>query len=294
MGLSLTTTQEIRNFVEKIVKLYKPTSPGRRQLTRVDTKAILTAKEPEKSLVISLKKRAGRSASSGRITVRHQGGGHKKLYRLIDFLRRKLDIPAKVVSLEYDPHRNCFISLLNYKDGEKRYIIAPAGLKVGEEVITAQQAPLKTGNRLFLKNIPVGTLIHDIEVEPASGGKLVRSAGSAAQLLAVDRGYAQIKMPSGEIRLINEKCFATIGQVSNPEYITQVIGKAGRSRWLGIRPTVRGSAMNPVDHPHGGGEGRAPIGLRRGPKTPWGKQALGVKTRKRKKRSSRFILQRRK
>lgn len=276
-----------------MLKHYKPTSPGVRQLVRAKS-AELSKKRPEKSLVVSSFRHKGRSASTGRITVRHKGGGHKKLYRLIDFRRDKIDIPAKVVSIEYDPNRNCFVALLNYKDGEKRYIIAADGLKAGDEIVAGAGAPLKTGNRLFLKNILVGTQIHDVEIYPGSGGILVRSAGSFAQVMAVEGGYAQLKMPSGEIRMIKDNCYATVGQVSNPEHSTQVLSKAGRSRWLGIRPTVRGSAMNPVDHPHGGGEGRAPRGLRRGPKTPWGKQAHGVKTRRKRKPGSRFILQRRK
>lgn len=276
-----------------MLKSYKQTSPGIRQLVRVRAK--LSKKRPEKKLVVLHLKRHGRSKSSGRITVRHKGGGHKKLYRLIDFLRDKFDIPAKVTSIEYDPNRNCFICLLNYQDGEKRYIIAPEGIKIGDEIVSSfESAMLKIGNRLPLHKIPVGTQVHDIELRPGSGGILVRSAGSAAQVLATEGGYAQLKMPSGEVRMVKENCLATIGQVSNPEYSAQVIGKAGRARWLGRRPIVRGSAMNPPDHPHGGGEGRAPIGLRRGPKTPWGKQALGVKTRRKKKPSSRFILQRRK
>jgi large subunit ribosomal protein L2 len=275
-----------------MLKKYKPTSPGSRQLVRV--KADLTKKRPEKNLVVSNFRQKGRSASSGRITTRHKGGGHKKLYRIIDFKREKINIPAKVISIEYDPNRNCFINLLQYKDGEKRYILAAEEVNVGDTLITDAQAPLKPGNRLTLKNIPVGTMIHDVELYPSGGGILVRSAGSAAQVLAVEGGYSQIKMPSGEIRSLKDSCFATIGQLSNPEFNAQTFSKAGRSRWMGIRPTVRGSAMNPCDHPHGGGEGRAPIGLRRGPKTPWGKQARGVKTRLKKKPSNRFILQRRK
>lgn len=262
-------------------------------MTRVETKGILTIKEPEKSLLAPLKKQAGRGRS-GRITVWHKGGGHKRQYRLIDFRRDKFGISAKVSAIEYDPNRSCFIALLNYKDGEKRYIIAPHDLKTGSEVVTRENAPANIGNRLLLKNILVGTQIHDIETVPGSGGKLVHSAGSFAQVMANEGGYTDIKFPSGEIRKFRDTCFATIGQVSNPEHGIEVIGKAGRARWMGIRPTVRGSAMNPVDHPHGGGEGRAPIGLRRGPKTPWGKQALGVKTRRKKKWSNRFILQRRK
>ena len=277
-----------------MLKRYNPTSPGMRQMSRVKTRGILTAKEPEKSLVFHNFQQKRRSKSSGRITTRHKGGGHKKLYRIIDSKRDKFGVPAKVSTIEYDPYRNCFINLVIYKDGEKRYIIAPDGLKVGEEIVSDEKTILKNGNRLQLKNIPVGTPIHDVEMFPASGGKLVRSAGSMAQVLAVDGGYAQIKMPSGEIRSLKENCFATIGQVSNPEYNTQTFGKAGRSRWFGIRPTVRGSVMNPCDHPHGGGEGRAPIGLRKGPKTPWGKLARGVKTRRKKNRSNRFIIERRK
>jgi len=277
-----------------MLKKNNPTSPGRRELISVKAE-YLTKKEPEKKLVVSRFRRQGRSKASGRITTRHKGGGHKRLYRLIDFLRDKFDIPARVVSIEYDPNRNCFINLLNYKDGEKRYILAPEGIKIGEEILSSQKLiALKIGNRLPLKNIPVGTQIHDVELYRGGGGILIRSAGSFAQVLAVEGGKAQIKMPSGEVRALDEKCLATLGQVSNIEYSAQVIGKAGRSRWLGIRPTVRGSAMNPVDHPHGGGEGKAPIGLRRGPKTPWGKQARGVRTRNRKKPSGRFILQRRK
>lgn len=276
------------------MKSYSPTSPGRRQLIRVNTKDILTSKEPERKLLAPLPKRAGRSASSGRITVRHKGGGHKRLYRIIDFKHDKIEIPAKVSAIEYDPNRTCFIVLLTYADGEKRYVIAPQGLKVGEDVIMGQNAAQKIGNRLVLKNILVGALVHDIELNPGGGGKIIRSAGSSAQVLANEGGYTHLKMPSGEIRMVSGNCWATVGQVSNPEHNTQNLGKAGRMRWLGVRPRVRGTAMNPCDHPHGGGEGRAPIGLRRGPKTPWGKQALGVKTRNRKKWSNKFILKRRK
>jgi len=275
-----------------MLQKYKPTSPGIRQLIRV--KASLSKEKPEKKLVVSNFRYQGRSKASGRITTRHKGGGHKKLYRLIDFKRNKLNVPAKVATIEYDPNRNCFINLLNYKDGDKRYIIAAEGVRVGDEIICAENAPQKPGNRLMVKNIPVGTLVHDVELYAGSGGILVRSAGSAAQVLATEGGHAQLKMPSGEVRMIKEDCFATIGQISNSEFSARVLSKAGRSRWLGKRPHVRGSAMNPCDHPHGGGEGRAPIGLRRGPKTPWGKQALGVKTRRKKKPGSRFILQRRK
>lgn len=273
-----------------MLKKSNPTSPGVRQLIRI--KANLSKNRPEKKLVGFHFRSNGRGG--GEITTRHKGGGHKKLYRQIDFKRDKFNIPAKVVSIEYDPNRNCFISLLNYQDGEKRYIIAPEGLKVGEVIVNGEKAELKIGNRLPLSKIPVGTQIHDVELRPGSGGLLVRSAGSFAQVLSTEGKYAQLKMPSGEVRMILMESLATIGQVSNPEFGIKVLSKAGRSRWLGIRPTVRGSAMNPVDHPHGGGEGRAPIGLRRGPKTPWGKQALGVKTRLKKKPSRRFILERRK
>ncbi len=275
-----------------MLQKYKPTSPGIRQLIRV--KAKLSKGEPEKTLVVSNFRCKGRSSASGRITTRHKGGGHKKLYRVIDFKRDKINISARVVTTEYDPNRNCFINLLHYKDGEKRYIIAAEGVNVGDEIICAENALLKPGNRLMVKNIPVGTQVHDVELYTGSGGILVRSAGSAAEVLSTEGGHAQLKMASGEVRMIKEDCYATVGQISNSEFNAQVFSKAGRSRWMGKRPHVRGSAMNPVDHPHGGGEGRAPIGLRRGPKTPWGKQALGVRTRRKKKPGSRFILQRRK
>lgn len=274
-----------------MLKKYNPTSPGIRQ--RIKAKFDFTEEKPEKSLTVFKFRRQGRG-KCGRITTRHKGGGHKKMYRMIDFKCEKIGIPAKVASIEYDPNRNCFISLLNYKDGEKRYIIAADGVEVGEELIIGEDAVLKKGNRLPLKKIPVGTQVHAVELYPQGGAVLVRGAGSFAQILAVEGGYSQIKMPSGEVRKLKDSCFATIGQVSNPEYNAQVISKAGRSRWMGIRPTVRGSVMNPCDHAHGGGEGKAPIGLRRGPKTPWGKQAYGVKTRKKKKPSSKFILKRRK
>lgn len=215
------------------------------------------------------------------------------MYRLIDFRRGKFNIPAKVSAIEYDPNRTCFIALLAYADGEKRYIIAPHGLRAGDGIVTSEKAEPKVGNRLMLKNILVGTQVHDVELNPGAGGKIIRSAGSYTTVLANEGGYTQLKMPSGEIRKVVDRCFATIGQVSNPEHNKENLGKAGRRRWLGIRPRVRGTAMNPPDHPHGGGEGRAPIGLRRGPKTPWGKQALGVKTRKRKKWSDKFIIARR-
>lgn len=270
------------------MKQYKPTTPGRRQMTSIDYR-LLTKKKPEKRLLQPLLRRAGRS-KSGRITVWHKGGGHKRKYRLVDFKRDKFDIPAKVAAIEYDPNRTCFIALLVYLDGEKRYILAPEGLKVGDEIISGKKTPIKIGNRLQLKYIPVGALVHDIELMPNKGGQIIRSAGTSAQVLANEAGYSHLKLPSGEIRMVRDNCRATIGQVSNPEHRTVVIGKAGRKRWLGIRPTVRGTAMNPVDHPHGGGEGRAPIGLRKGPKTPWGKPARGVKTRKKKKWSDKFII----
>jgi large subunit ribosomal protein L2 len=261
-------------------------------MTGINYRVVLTKTKPEKSLTEKLLKKAGRS--HGRITVRHQGGGHKRQYRLVDFKRNKFGVPAKVSAIEYDPNRTSFIALLNYSDGEKRYILAPEGLKVGKVVLSDEKTPLETGNRLQLKHIPVGTQIHDIELQPKQGGKIVRSAGAFATVMANEAGNTNLKLPSGEIRVVRDACQATIGQVSNSEHGKINIGKAGRNRWKGKMPAVRGSAMNPCDHPHGGGEGRAPIGLRRGPKTPWGKQARGVKTRKRKKWSNQFILQRRK
>jgi large subunit ribosomal protein L2 len=254
-------------------------------------KTILTKKEPEKSLLRPLKKKAGRT-SSGRITVRHRGGGAKRLYRIVEFGQERLDTPAKVTALEYDPNRTAFLALLEYKDGQKKYILAPHDLKVGDEVIFSEKAPLKPGNRMKLKNIPIGTMVYNIELTPGRGGKIVRAAGTSAQVMAQEGEYTHLKMPSGEIRKVFSECFASIGQVSNPEHRFQKLGKAGRARLKGWRPTVRGSAMNPVDHPHGGGEGKAPIGLPH-PKTPWGKPALGVKTRK-KKWTDKLIIQRRK
>ncbi len=275
------------------MKIYKPTTSGRRGMVQVDY-SILTKKKPEKKLLKKISRKFGRGYK-GRITTRHKGGGHKKLYRIIDFKRKdKMGIPAKVESLEYDPNRSCFIALVCYADGERRYILAPDGLKVGDKIICQEKADLKPGNRMELKNIPTGTLVHDIEINPGQGGKLVRSAGIAAQVLACEGGYVHLKMPSGEIRKVLERCYATIGQLSNPDHNKEVWGKAGKSRWKGIRPTVRGSAMVPADHPHGGGEGKAPIGLKKGPKTPWGKKAYGVKTRKKKKASDKLIIKRRK
>ena len=252
----------------------------------------LSKKRPEKKLLKYIKRDVGRG-SSGRITVRHKGGGVKKLYRVIEFSQTKMDSPAKVIALEYDPNRTAFIALIEYKEGEKQYIIAPQGLKIGEEVVFSETAPLTPGNRIKLKNIPVGTAVYNVELEPGKGGKIVRSAGASAQVLAQDGNHINLKMPSSEIRRFNSECFATIGMVSNPENRFYNAGKAGKSRHKGIRPTVRGSAMNPVDHPHGGGEGRQPIGLKY-PKTPWGKHALGVKTRNRKKWSNKLIISRRK
>ena len=274
------------------MKNHRPTSPGTRGRISIEYNKFLSGHKPEKSLLMSFKEQAGRNRQ-GRLTVRHQGGGHKKLYRFIDFKREKLNIPAKIKTIEYDPNRPVFIALVCYADGEKRYILAPQDLKVGDEIITSEKALLKPGNRMLLKNIPVGTFVHDIELNPGHGGKIVRSAGSGAQITANEGRYTHITLPSTEVRMILADCMATIGTLSNAEHIFTNLGKAGRMRWKGVRPRVRGSAMNPVDHPHGGGEGRAPIGLRRGPKTPWGKQAFGVKTRKNKKYSDRFILQRR-
>ncbi|NLM46728.1 MAG: 50S ribosomal protein L2 [Firmicutes bacterium] len=273
------------------VKKFVPTSPGRRFMT-VHTFDEITKKEPEKSLLEPLRKKAGRNAQ-GRITVRHRGGGHKRKYRIIDFKRNKDGIPAKVAAIEYDPNRSANIALLHYADGEKRYILAPVGVTAGTEIMSGENADIKPGNALPLKNIPVGTLIHNIELKKGKGGQLVRSAGAAAQLMAKEGKYAHVRLPSGEVRLISQECKATIGQVGNLEHENITIGKAGRSRWLGIRPTVRGSVMNPVDHPHGGGEGRAPIG-RKTPVTPWGKPTLGYKTRKKHKKSDQYIVKRRK
>jgi large subunit ribosomal protein L2 len=273
------------------MKKYKPTTPSRRQMTTKDY-SILTKKKPERKLLKSLKKKAGRG-SSGRITVRHQGGGAKKLYRIIEFGQKKLDLKAKVIALEYDPYRTAFLALLEYSDKEKKYIIAPHNLKVGDEIIFSEKAPLSVGNRMKLKNIPIGTVVHNIELEPGRGGRLVRGAGTGATVLAHENEYCHLKMPSSEIRKIRGECFASIGEVSCPEHRFVKIGKAGRSRHKGRRPTVRGSAMGSHDHPHGGGEGKAPIGLKY-PKTPWGKPARGVKTRKKRKKSDKFIVKRRK
>lgn len=271
------------------VKKFKPTSPGRRFVTVSDFSEI-TTDQPEKSLLEPLKSNAGRN-NKGRVTVRHRGGGHKRQYRVIDFKRNKDGIPAKVATIEYDPNRTCRIALLNYADGEKRYILAPNGIKVGDTVESGPNADIKTGNALPLKNIPVGTIIHNIELKPLKGAQIVRSAGTAAQPMAKEGDYAHVRMPSGEVRLIHINCKATVGQVGNLEHENITVGKAGRSRWLGRRPTVRGVVMNPVDHPHGGGEGRSPVG--RNPVTPWGKPALGARTRKKKKSSDKMIVKRR-
>lgn len=252
---------------------------------------ILTKKEPEKSLLLFLKKKAGRG-SSGRITVRHRGGGVKRLYRIVDFGQEKLGIRGKVVAIEYDPNRTGYIALVEYQDGDKRYILAPKDLKVGDEIVCQEVAEIKIGNRMKLENIPVGTQVYNIELEPGRGGKLVRGAGTSAKVIAQEEKFTHLEMPSGEIRKVFKECFASIGQVSHPEKKFEKIGKAGGRRLKGWRPTVRGSAMNPPDHPHGGGEGKTPIGLKH-PKTPWGKPALGVKTRK-KKWTDKLIIKRRK
>lgn len=252
--------------------------------------SLITKKEPEKNLLLSLNRHAGRG-TSGRITVRHKGGGAKRLYRIIDFGEEKINIPGKVIALEYDPNRTSIICLVEYEGSDKRYVLCPKDLKVGDSIICAEKAEIKTGNRLKLKNIPVGTQVYNIELEPDRGGKLIRGAGTTAAVLAQEGKYTHLAMPSGEVRKINNECFASIGQVSFPEHKFIEIGKAGRSRHMGIRPTVRGVAMNPPDHPHGGGEGRSPIGMPY-PKTPWGKHALGVKTRK-NKWTNKLIIQRR-
>lgn len=272
------------------VKKYSPTSPARRFMT-VSTFEEITKKEPEKSLVQILKKTGGRNVY-GRITVRHIGGGTKRKYRIIDFKRNKDGIDAKVAAIEYDPNRTANIALLHYVDGEKRYILAPVGLKVGDIVESGPDADIKPGNALPLANIPVGTMVHNIELKPGKGGQLVRAAGAAAQLMAKEGDYAQLRLPSGEVRLVSLQCKATVGQVSNIEHENITIGKAGRKRWMGVRPTVRGVVMNPVDHPHGGGEGKSPIGMP-SPVTPWGKPTLGYKTRKKNKKSDKFIIKRR-
>ena len=273
------------------IKTFKPTTPSRRHMTVNGFDGINKHAKPEASLTEVLKKNAGRN-SYGRITVRHRGGGEKRKYRIIDFKRDKMDMEATVLQLEYDPNRSANIALVQYEDGEKRYIIAPVGLKAGDKVLSSAAADIKPGNALPIANIPVGTVIHNVEIYPGRGAQLVRSAGTSAQLMAKDGAMAQIRMPSGEVRYIRMDCKASIGQIGNIDHENVHLGKAGRKRHMGIRPTVRGSVMNPNDHPHGGGEGRAPIG-RTGPVTPWGKPALGYKTRKTKNRTDKFIVKRR-
>ncbi|CQR48520.1 50S ribosomal protein L2 [Paraliobacillus sp. PM-2] len=273
------------------IKKYKPTSNGRRGMSGSDF-AEITTTEPEKTLLSSLHKRGGRN-NQGKLTVRHQGGGHKRKYRVIDFKRDKDGIPGHVATIEYDPNRSANIALIHYADGEKRYILAPKGIKVGQEIISGENADIKLGNALPLVNIPVGTIIHNVELKPGRGGQLARSAGSQAQILGREDKYVLVRLTSGEVRLVLGTCRATVGQVGNIEHELINVGKAGRSRWKGVRPTVRGSVMNPNDHPHGGGEGRAPIG-RKSPMSPWGKPTLGYKTRQRNKPSDKFIVRKRK
>ena len=272
------------------IKQFKPTTKSRRNMT-VSTFEEITKAKPERSLTTSLKKNAGRN-SYGRITVRHQGGGSRRKYRIIDFKRRKDDVPAVVIAIEYDPNRTANIALIEYEDGEKAYILAPIGLKVNDKVMSGEKADIKPGNALPISCIPVGTMIHCIELKPGKGAQMVRSAGNAAQLMAREDKYAHVRLPSGEMRLVRVDCKATIGQVGNTDHENIKLGKAGKSRWLGKRPEVRGSVMNPNDHPHGGGEGKSPVG-RPGPVTPWGKPALGYKTRNKKKASNKFIVKRR-
>ncbi|HHX52212.1 MAG TPA: 50S ribosomal protein L2 [Erysipelothrix sp.] len=273
------------------IKSYKPTTNARRGMTGLDYSG-LSKVAPEKSLLDKKHKKAGRN-NTGRITTRHQGGGHKQRYRIIDFKRNKDSVPAKVATIEYDPNRSANISLLHYADGEKRYILSPRGLKVGMEVISGDDVDIKVGNALQLRNIPEGTVVHNVELKPGKGGQMIRSAGAGAQVLGIEDRYVTLKLVSGEVRKVLGTCRATIGEVGNQDHSLVTIGKAGRQRWLGIRPTVRGSAMNPIDHPHGGGEGRTSIG-RVSPMTPWGKKAMGVKTRKKKNKSNDLIVRRRK
>ncbi len=272
------------------IKFYKPTTNARRNMSVTDYSE-LSKVAPERSLLVSLKKNSGRN-SYGRITVRHRGGGVRTKYRVIDFKRDKAGIPAAVESIEYDPNRSAFIALLKYEDGEKRYILQPVGLKIGDTVVSGEGADIKPGNALALKDIPTGTVVHNVELYPGRGGQLARAAGNSAQLMAKENGYALLRLPSGELRNVSADCMATIGQVGNVDHENVKIGKAGRKRHMGWRPTVRGSVMNPNDHPHGGGEGKAPIG-RPGPVTPWGKPALGYKTRRTKKPSDKLIVKRR-
>ncbi|EDX84381.1 ribosomal protein L2 [Synechococcus sp. PCC 7335] len=272
------------------IRSYRPLTPGTRERTVSDFSTV-TADKPEKSLTYSVHRPKGRN-NRGVITCRHRGGGHKRLYREIDFRRNKFNVPAKVATIEYDPNRNARISLLHYEDGEKRYILHPIGLEVGATIVSGEDAPFEVGNALPLHRIPLGTTVHNVELVPGRGGQVVRAAGAGAQLVAKEGGYVTLKLPSSEVRMIRRECYATIGQVGNVEHRNLSLGKAGRKRWAGRRPEVRGSVMNPVDHPHGGGEGRAPIG-RSGPVTPWGKPALGYKTRKKKKGSDAMIVRRR-
>lgn len=272
------------------IKKYKPTTPGRRGMTGLTFEEI-TKKKPEKSLTVSFSKSGGRN-NTGRITTRHHGGGHKQLYRIIDFKRNKDDIKANVAAIEYDPNRNANIALLHYIDGEKRYILAPKGLEVGMSVVSGANVDIKVGNALELRNMPEGTIVHNIELKPGKGGQLARAAGVSAQILGIEEKYVTLRLASGEVRKVLGNCRATVGTVGNEDYNLINLGKAGRTRWLGIRPTVRGSVMNPNDHPHGGGEGRTPIG-RKSPMTPWGKKAMGVKTRKTKNASDKLIVRRR-
>ena len=273
------------------IKTYKPTTPSRRHMSVSGFDGVDKHAKPQKELVEVLKKHAGRN-SYGRITVRHQGGGNRKKYRVIDFKRDKMDVPATVLRLEYDPNRSAYIALVEYTDGERRYILAPVGLNVGDTVLSSAAADIKPGNALPLANIPVGTVIHNIELYPGKGAQLVRSAGVAAQLMAKENGMATVRLPSGEYRKVRLNCIACIGQVGNVDHANIAVGKAGRKRHMAIRPTVRGSVMNPCDHPHGGGEGKAPVG-RPGPVTPWGKPAMGYKTRKKKNATDKFIVKRR-
>ncbi len=272
------------------IKTYKPTTNGRRNMSVTDY-SVLSKVAPEKSLLEPLKKHSGRN-SYGRITVRHKGGGNRRKYRVIDFKRQKFDVEATVKTLEYDPNRSAFIALVEYTDGEKAYIIAPQGIKVGDKIVSGPEADIKPGNALPLKNIPTGTFVHNVELYPGKGAQLARSAGIMAQLMAKENGMALLRLPSGELRNVPVACMATVGQVSNTDHENVKIGKAGRKRHMGVRPTVRGSVMNPNDHPHGGGEGKSPVG-RPGPVTPWGKPALGYKTRKHKKSSDKLIVKRR-
>ena len=273
------------------IKTYRPYTPSRRNMT-MSTFEEITKKTPEKSLLAKKKKNAGRN-SYGRITVRHQGGGNRQKYRIIDFKRKKDDMPATVIGIEYDPNRTSNIALIKYEDGTLNYILAPLGLKDGDKVVSGENVDIKPGNCLPIENIPVGTLIHNIELNPGQGGKMVKAAGGEAQLMAKEGEYAHVRLPSGEMRLVRAKCRATIGTIGNTDHGNVKLGKAGRTRHMGVRPTVRGSVMNPVDHPHGGGEGKAPVG-HAGPLTPWGKPALGYKTRQKNKKSDKFIVKRRK